>query len=57
MLKELMIMNTYFVTFLFSRNGNRRIVLIKELNFERELREAMRIKYFEEEIISIIKEE
>ena len=50
-------MNTYFVTFLFSRNGNRRIVLIKELNFERELREAMRIKYFEEEIISIIKEE
>lgn len=37
-------MNTYFVTFLLPRNGSRRIVLIKELNFE-------------EEIISIIKEE
>lgn len=35
----------------------RRVVVIKELNFERALREAMRIKYFEEEIISIIKEE
>lgn len=50
-------MNTYFVTFLFPRNGNRRTVLIKELNFERALREAMAVKYFEEEIISIIKEE
>ena len=52
-----MIMNTYFVTFLIPRNGTRRIVLIKELNFEKALRKVMAVKYFEEEIISIIKEE
>ena len=52
-----MIMNTYFVTFLIPRNGIRRIVLIKELNFEKALRKVMAVKYFEEEIISIIKEE
>lgn len=50
-------MNTYFVTFLIPRNGTRRIVLIKELNFEKALRKVMAVKYFEEEIISIIKEE
>ena len=48
---------TYFVTFLIPRNGSRRIVLIKELNFEKALRKVMAVKYFEEEIISIIKEE
>lgn len=50
-------MNTYIVTFLFPRNGSRRIVFIKEVNFEKALRKVMAVKYFEEEIISIIKEE
>lgn len=39
-------MNTYVVTFLIPRNGNRRIILIKELNFERALRKVMAVKYF-----------
>lgn len=50
-------MTTYFVTFRFANNMNKRVVAINELNFEKAFREAMRIKYFEEEIVSIIKEE
>ena len=50
-------MITYLVTLLFPENMNKRTIKVKAYNFEKALRKTNRIKYFEEEIVSIIKEE